>query len=101
MEDILSHLFPTIVPCLCNPHDYDGGDFPTFPIRKGYKLNLGGEENLSTALTTSDDLPVPSGQACSLIQSWLFFRLLSEIMKIADVPSPQRILYGKLATINC
>ncbi|EPS37778.1 hypothetical protein H072_8462 [Dactylellina haptotyla CBS 200.50] len=73
----------TEVPCLCT-YDYDGGDFATYPERKGfdkYQLLVGnfGEH--------------PKDKTVAFLQSWLFFGLFSDVRK-------QKLSISEVTTTN-
>ncbi|RVD82448.1 uncharacterized protein DFL_006875 [Arthrobotrys flagrans] len=64
-------LHETDVPCLCD-YDYDGGDFATYPERRGFDKEL---------LLSGNFTEHPEDETVAFLQCWLCFGLLSEVTK--------------------
>ncbi|KAF3161280.1 hypothetical protein EYR41_008117 [Orbilia oligospora] len=64
-------LHETDVPCVCD-YDYDGGDFATYPERRGFNKEL---------LLLGNFTEHPEDETIAFLQSWLCFGLLSEVTK--------------------
>ncbi|KAK7423425.1 hypothetical protein QQZ08_009103 [Neonectria magnoliae] len=73
------------VPCLCEEAEpYDGFDFATFPSRKGLDLQLYPKP------TPSGHEKKPAHEAAAILQAWLFFGMLAEVMGIPINPDDFR-----------
>jgi hypothetical protein len=71
----------TKVPCVCDPHSFDGNAFETFPTRKGYRLIV--QDGFPKFILNADGSRLTSEQLASIAQAWLFFGLLTEVLKIS------------------
>lgn len=71
------------VPCVCDPHFFDGGTFETFPERKGYRLIE--HDSFAKFILNADGSRLTPEQLASIAQAWLFFGLLTETLKVGHV----------------
>ena len=72
---------PLKVPCLCEPNDYDRKGFLGFPERNGWTI----DRSLGPVLTYEKDVTPPPAKVAALLQTWLFFGLLHNILELAGV----------------
>jgi hypothetical protein len=90
---------PILVPFVVKPeHRIDGGDLRSFPARKGFELAAVNERG--AYLRYKDSLqPVTFEDACSFIQSWLFFSILYKTGFDLQVPvDVNSLIQGSKAT---
>ena len=71
------------VPCVCNPTEYDGGPFETFPVRQGFVLVE--QYSFPKFILHKDRSRLNAHSLARIAQAWLFFGLLSEILKVSGV----------------
>ena len=69
---------------------YDGGDFLTFPSRRGFDNADVLEGDFSRKSPEGSAEPVGLIRVQSFLQSWLFFGLLCEVHKVIGTPFNQR-----------
>ena len=75
------------VPCVCDPTYFDGLEFETFPLRKGFRLIYLTPQDTEWpkfVLNTDGSRLTPEALA-PLLQAWLFFGLLVEVLKVSGV----------------
>ena len=81
------------VPCLCNPDDYDGLGFEGFPSRRGWRITPEPDRSIpdihnvltGSTLSREDGTEYSDSSAGIFIQSWLFFGLLCEALKLRGI----------------
>ena len=73
-----SYLSPKI-PCLCSPYEYDGKGILQFPERVGWKIDPADGPIRVDSSRSSIDSPA------ALLQLWLYFGTLHDILKIGDL----------------
>lgn len=71
------------MPCLCAPSYYDGGEFETYPYRRGFELVADGV--WAKYVLNADRSPLTPEALAELAQAWLFFGLLIEVFKVNGV----------------
>ncbi|KAI4198200.1 MAG: hypothetical protein LQ350_005436 [Teloschistes chrysophthalmus] len=77
---------PSPVPFVCQ-EDYDGGPFLTYFTRFDTSSSLAAETHLEDGWGQGRLPPLPISELESLIQTWIFFGLLTEILGDLFVPS--------------
>ena len=75
---------PLEVPCVCDPWYFDGLQFEKFPVRKGFKL-VEHSSDYSKYIFNADATKLSPEAFAKIIQAWLFFGLLIEVLKVGGV----------------
>ena len=75
---------PLEVPCVCDPWYFDGLQFETFPARKGFKF-VEHSSGYSKYIFNADGTKLSPEAFAKMIQAWLFFGLLVEVLKVSAV----------------
>ncbi|KAG0638543.1 hypothetical protein HOY80DRAFT_1047420 [Tuber brumale] len=70
------------IPCLCEPNSYDKEGFFDFPTRQGWFFDLTGGSGPQRI--DGDEVP-SSAVKGAFLQSWLFFGMLYEVLRLLDV----------------
>lgn len=89
---MMDHLPPILEPIEDYPRlpylghicTFDGGQFATFPERKGWKL--GGIDAFAGGLSRADGVEPSHLETSSFVQAWLYFGLLTEVFRIINIP---------------
>lgn len=71
------------VPCMCDPHSFDGDSFETFPTRKGYRLIV--QSKFPRFILNADGSRLTSEQLANIAQAWLFFGLLTSVLQVSSI----------------
>ena len=72
------------VPCTCDPTLFDGMEFESFPIRKGFKL-IEENDEYPKFILNADGSSLEPEALNEIVQAWLFFGLLIEVLKVSGV----------------
>lgn len=83
LPEVVGAITPNRVPCVCDPHFFDGGTFETFPERKGYRLIE--HDSYTKFILNADGSRLTPEQLASIAQAWLFFGFLTETLKVGHV----------------
>ena len=75
---------PLEVPCVCDPWYFDGLQYEKFPIRKGFKL-VEHSSDYSKYIFNADATRLSPEAFAKIMQAWLFFGLLIEVLKVSGV----------------
>ena len=75
---------PLEVPCVCDPWYFDGLQYETFPLRKGFKL-VEHDAGYSKYIFDADATELSPEAFAKMMQAWLFFGLLIEVLKVSGV----------------
>ncbi|KAL8790024.1 MAG: hypothetical protein Q9195_006573 [Heterodermia aff. obscurata] len=90
---IWGHGSPLRVPCVCDPDSFDGEEFETFPTRRGFHLVW--QHDHPKILLNADGSQLTSTAFSEIIQAWLFFGLLLEVLKVSGVSvNAEDFVYG-------
>ena len=75
------------VPCVCDPTYFDGMEFETFPLRKGFRLIYPHPEDVEFPefILNSDGSRLTPKDLTPVLQAWLFFGLIIEVLKVSGV----------------
>ena len=81
---------PPRVPCVCDPRSFDGMNFETFPLRKGFRVIphdalVPPDEQWPQFILNADGSRLSSESLAEFVQLWLFFGLLVEVLKVSGV----------------
>ncbi|KAF2651550.1 hypothetical protein K491DRAFT_781782 [Lophiostoma macrostomum CBS 122681] len=89
------HRLQLTIPCLCDPHDYDGLGFEGFSRRRGWRLEPQPDPTFknpdiidpltASDLSRYDGLQYSDLSAAAFAQSWLFFGLLHEVLALQRI----------------
>ena len=69
---------------MCDPWYFDGLQYEEFPIRKGFKL-VEHDAGYSKYILNADTTKLSPEAFATIIQAWLFFGLLIEVLKVSGV----------------
>ena len=75
--------FSANVPCICDPHQYDGGQFETFPTRQGFRLVE--HDSFVKFILHEGGSRLDAESLARIAQLWLFFGLLAEVLKVSGI----------------
>lgn len=70
------------IPCLCEPNSYDKEGFFDFPTRQGWFFDPEGSSGPQRI--NRDEVP-SSAEKGAFLQSWLFFGMMYEVLRLLDV----------------
>jgi len=70
------------IPCLCEPNNYDKEGFFDFPTRQGWFFDSEGSSGPQRI--NRDEVP-SSAEKGAFLQSWLFFGMMYEVLRLLDV----------------
>ncbi|KAB2579002.1 hypothetical protein DBV05_g2483 [Lasiodiplodia theobromae] len=99
--------FSLAVPCICDPHAYDGQGFEEYPKRAGWVLTpertaFDIENNLASVGTCLDrrldGSAASDAQIAAFLQLWLFFAPLADVMALRGQPFDPACLVEEAAT---
>ena len=81
---------PLRVPCVCDPRSFDGMNFETFPLRKGFRVIphdvlVPPDEQWPQFILNADGSRLSSESLAEFVQVWLFFGLLIEVLKVSGI----------------
>lgn len=77
---------PLKVPFLCSDCNFDGGEFLTFPSRRGWDLlRQEGDLGQSVTLVRKDGFEPSILEMAKITQAWLFFGFLVETFRIVEI----------------
>jgi ankyrin repeat protein len=82
LTKILNPTFVMEVPYLCEHGEYDNKGFSGFPERMGWKHY---ESNNALHLVPADSVEKSPEEHASVLQAWLFFGMLTEVLGISGV----------------
>ncbi|KAL6718132.1 hypothetical protein ACLMJK_004219 [Lecanora helva] len=73
----------TRVPYVCDAMCFDGLEFESFPVRKGFNLVM--QHEWPKFILHADGSRLSQGLLAEIAQAWLFFGLLIEVLKVSDI----------------
>ena len=69
---------------MCDPSYFDGMEFETFPLRKGFAL-VAHDDELPKFILHADGSRLTPEALAPIAQAWLFFGLIVEVLKVSGV----------------